>query len=275
MTGTREPQQEGPIQAMLQDAGLESSTELRRSLEELSAMVPDRAPAPRADLTALLAAGSFASAAGGSARASAVASAEGGSGGGSAAATTTPMPPLPSVPASGEESLPAGVASLAERRGRKRRLAVVSGAVLGAMTLGAGAVAASSEDFRENVGHTVGTIFQPPGGTADMAPKPARPSPADLPAAPVPSKATGDTTAPTAADAPAAPGPAPVVPAEPGAAAAPPAAGPDRVVPTPSQRPVTPETLRLPGSSGDRGIPAVPLPAPTLPGVLPVLPGQP
>ncbi|MDI3210601.1 hypothetical protein [Arthrobacter sp. AL12] len=237
MTGTREPQQEGPIQAMLHDAGLEASTELRRCLEELSAVVPDRAPAPRADLAALLA--------------------------------------LPSVPASGEEPLPAGVTSLAERRGRKRRLAVVSGAVLGAMTLGAGAVAASSEAFRENVGHTVGTIFQPPAVTADTAPKPARPSPADIPAAPVPSKAPGDTTAPAAADDPAAPGPVPVVPAEPGAAATPPAAVPDRVLPTPSQRTVTPETLRLPGSSGDRGIPAVPLPAPTFPGVLPVVPGQP
>ena len=76
MTGTREPQQGGRIQAMLQDAGLESSTELRRSLEELSALVPDRAPAPRADLAALMAAGSFAS----------------------AAATTTAMPAVPSAP---------------------------------------------------------------------------------------------------------------------------------------------------------------------------------
>ena len=57
MTGTREPQQDGSIQAMLRDSGLEASTELRSSLEELRALVPDRAPAPRADLAALLAAG--------------------------------------------------------------------------------------------------------------------------------------------------------------------------------------------------------------------------
>ena len=249
MTGTREPQQEGPIQAMLRDAGLESSTELRRSLEELSALVPDRAPAPRADLAALLAAGSFAS----------------------APAATTAMPAVPSSPDSGEEPLPAGVTSLAERRGRKRRLAIVSGAVLGAMTLGAGAVAASSQDFRQNVSHTVGSIFQPTGLTPDTAPKPARPSPADIPAAPVPPEATGATTAPAAADATAAPGPAASVPAKPGTAANPPAVGRGGVLPTPSQRPVTPGTPRLPGAGGDRDLPG----APVLPGVLPTIPGQP
>ena len=58
MTGSHEPQQDGSIQAMLCDSGLEAATELRRSLEELRALVPDRAPAPRADLAALLAAGS-------------------------------------------------------------------------------------------------------------------------------------------------------------------------------------------------------------------------
>ncbi|MET3951355.1 hypothetical protein [Arthrobacter sp. UYEF36] len=222
MTGTREPQQEGPIQAMLRDAGLESSTELRRSLEQLGALVPDRAPAPRADLAALLAAGS-------------------------------------------DDSLPAGVASLAGRRGRKRRLAIVGGAVLGAMTLGAGAVAASSEVFRENISHTVGTIFQPSGQTPDTAPKPAGPSPADLPAAPVPSNATGATTPPRP-EAPEPPTSAAAVPAKPGAAATPPAVGRGGVLPTPPQRPVTPGTPRLPDPSEKRGLSAAPLPTPSLPG---------
>ena len=236
MTGTREPQQEGRIQAMLQDAGLESSTELRRSLEELGALVPDRAPAPRPDLVALLARGSFAS----------------------AAATTAAMPTVPPALDARESPLPAGVSSLAERRGRKRRLAIVSGAVLGAMTLGAGAVAASSEDFRENVSHTVGSIFQPTGQTPDTAPEPARPSPSDIPAAPVPSRATGATTPPASADAAPAPRPDAAVPAKPGASAAPPAVGRDGVLPTPSQRPVTPGTPRIPGPGGNRDLPGQP-----------------
>lgn len=221
MTGTREAQQEGPIQAMLRDAGLESSTELRRSLEQLGALVPDRAPAPRGDLAALLAAGS-------------------------------------------KDSLPAGVAGLSERRGRKRRLAIVGGAVVGAMTLGAGAVAASSEDFRGNISHTLGTIFQPSGQTPDTAPKPAGPSPADLPAAPVPSNATGATT--PRPEAPEAPASAAAVPAQPGAAATPPAVGRGGVLPTPPQRPVTPGTPRLPSPGEKRSLPAAPLPTPTLPG---------
>ena len=57
MTGTRDPQQDGSIHAMLGDSGLESAAELRSALEQLRAVVPDAAPAPRADLAALLAAG--------------------------------------------------------------------------------------------------------------------------------------------------------------------------------------------------------------------------
>ena len=193
MTGTREPQQDGSIQAMLRDSGLEASTELRSSLEELRALVPDQAPAPRADLAALLAAGAPGFSAPGSAA------------GGSSATTTTAMPAVASAPDHSNEALPAGVTSLAERRGRKRRLAIVGGAVVGAMTLGAGAVAASSGDFRESVNHTVGMIFQPSGETPDVAPEPAKPSPADIPAAPVPSKATGATTPPAADAVPQAP----------------------------------------------------------------------
>lgn len=257
MTGTREPQQDGSIQAMLRDSGLEASTELRSSLEELRALVPDRAPAPRADLAALLAAGTPGF--------SALGSAAGGS-----PATTTAIPTVASSPDHTDEALPAGVTSLAERRGRKRRLAIVGGAVVGAMTLGAGAVAASSGDFRESVNHTVGVIFQPSGKTPDVTPEPAKPSPADIPAAPVPSNAAGATTRPTADAVPQAPESAASVPAKPGAAT-PPAVGRGGVLPTPPQRPVTPG---IPGPGGDRNIPADPLPAPTLPGVLPTLPAR-
>jgi hypothetical protein len=262
MTGTHEPQQDGSIQAMLRDSGLEASAELRSSLEELRALVPDRAPAPRADLAALLAAG----APGFTAHASAP--------GDSSATATTAMPTVASAPDHSDEALPAGVTSLAERRGRKRRLAIVGGAVVGAMTLGAGAVAASSGDFRESVNHTVGMIFQPSGEAPDVAPKPAKPSPADIPAAPVPSNAAGATTPPAADAVPQAPGSAAEVPAKPGAGT-PPAVGRGGVLPTPPQRPVTPGIPGLPGTGGDRGLPANPLPEPTLPGVLPTVPAQP
>jgi hypothetical protein len=258
MTGTREPQQDGTIQAMLRDSGLEASTELRSSLEDLRALVPDRAPAPRADLAALLAAG-----APGLSATSAAA--------GSSATTTTAMPTVASAPHHTDEALPAGVASLAERRGRKRRLAIVGGAVVGAMTLGAGAVAAASGDFRESINHTVGIIFQPSGETPDVAPEPAKPSPADIPAAPVPSKPSGATTAPTEDSVPQAPESA--VPAKPGDPA-PPAVGRGGVLPTAPQRPVTPGIPGLPGPGGDRGVPANPLPEPTLPGVIPTLPAS-
>ena len=114
-------------------------------------MVPDAAPAPRADLAALLAAGA-------------------------ARIQHAGLPPPGSLPQRrrrrcplsrprrmhADEALPAGVTSLAERRGRKRRLAIVGGAVVGAMTLGAGAVAASSEDFRKVSTTRSGVIFQPP-----------------------------------------------------------------------------------------------------------------
>lgn len=261
MTGTREPQQDGSIQAMLRDSGLEASTALRSSLEELRALVPDRAPEPRADLAALLAAGTP----GISAHRSAA--------GASTATPTTAMPAVASAPDHSDEPLPAGVTSLAERRGRKRRLAIVGGAVVGAMTLGAGAVAASSGDFRESVNQTVGSIFQPFGETPDVAPEPAKPSPADIPSAPAPSRAPGATTPPTADPVPQAPGSAAEVPAKPGAAT-PPAVGRGGVLPAPPHRPVTPGSPVLPGPGGEKDLPAKPLPEPTLPGVLPTVPAS-
>ncbi|MGP4031070.1 hypothetical protein [Pseudarthrobacter sp. 1C304] len=257
MTGTRDPQQDGSIHAMLRDSGLETSTELRSSLEELRALVPDRAPVPRADLAALL---------------------SGGQGAGAAReASTTMMPAVAAdttaMPAVSAVDQPAGVVSLTERRGRKRRLAIVGGAVIGAMTLGVGAVAASSEDFRDSVSKTVGIIWQPVDEAPDVAPEPARPSPTDLPAAPAPAKVPGGATPPAAGVVPKAPGSAGAVPATPGAAT-PPAVGRDGVLPDPPRRPVSPGVPGLPAPGKDRGAPSDPKPEPTLPAVLPTLPSN-
>jgi hypothetical protein len=251
MTGTREPQQDGSIQAMLRDSGLEAAAELRGTLEQLQALVPEQAPAPRADLAALLAAGSR----------------------GVPEARTVVLPLAGSMD-SGAGPLPAGVTSLADRRrGTKRRLAVVGGAVVGAMALGAGAVAASSEDFRDSVHHTVGIIFQNTGGTPDVAPKHAPPSPSDIPAAPVPGPAAPAGTAPAAGSTPEVTGPGAASPAASAPGATPPAVGRGGVLPTPPQRPVTPG---FPGIGDGRSLPANPIPEPTLPGVVPTkLPGQP
>lgn len=242
MTGTRDPQQDGSIQAMLRDSGLEAATELRSTLEQLQALVPEQAPAPRADLAALLSAG-----------ASGAADTSAGSAGSAGSVDDVPTPSA--------EDLPDGVSSLADRRrGRKRRMALVGGAVVGAMSLGAGAVAASSHDFRENVGHTLGVIFQP--AAPSRTPAPSRPSPSDVPATPVPVPA--GTSAAVAS--PAEPSPeGPVrAPKHSGPVATPPAVGRGGALPTPDHRPVTPG---LPGQNGRRLAPS-PLPtAPALPGL--------
>ena len=272
MTGTRDPQQDGTIQAMLGDSGLESAAELRSALEQLRAVVPDAAPAPRADLAALLAAGT--------AGATGLAAAPD-------AATTTALPTVAFAKNDADESLPAGVTSLAGRRGRKRRLAIVGGAVVGAMTLGAGAVAASSEDFRHSVSHTVGVIFQAPGhGTP--APEHVQPSPSSVPALPAPAATPGHGTSGTpGADQSRAS--TRTSSSTPGATAAghappatPPAVGRDGILPTPGQRPGAPGlpgSPDLPGGGGNAGkdLPRVPGHiTPTLPGVVPTkAPGQP
>jgi len=272
MTGTRDPQQDGTIQAMLGDSGLESAAELRSALEQLRAVVPDAAPAPRADLAALLAAGT--------AGATGLAAAPD-------AATTTALPTVAFAKNDADESLPAGVTSLAGRRGRKRRLAIVGGAVVGAMTLGAGAVAASSEDFRHSVSHTVGVIFQTPGhGTP--APEHVQPSPSSVPALPAPAATPGHGTSGTpGADQSGAS--TRTSSSTPGATAAghappatPPAVGRDGILPTPGQRPGAPGlpgSPGLPGGGGNAGkdLPRVPGHiTPTLPGAVPTkAPGQP
>jgi len=271
MTGTRDPQQDDTIQAMLGDSGLDSAAELRSALEQLRAVVPDAAPAPRADLAALLTAGT----------AGAIGPAAPDS------ATTTALPTVASAKNDADASLPAGVTSLAERRGRKRRLAIVGGAVVGAMTLGAGAVAASSEDFRHSVSHTVGVIFQSPGHGAP-APERVQPSPSTIPALPAPGATPGSGT-PGAAGAAQSGQSAPGNSSAPGSPAAghkppatPPAVGRDGILPTPGQRPGAPglpASPGLPGGDGNAGkdLPRVPGHiTPTLPGVVPTkAPGQP
>ncbi|AXJ09770.1 hypothetical protein [Arthrobacter sp. PM3] len=286
MTGTREPQQDGSIQAMLSDSGLDAAAELRSSLEQLRALVPETAPAPRADLAALLAAGTAAPAA-----TEPVATVP-------AATVTAATALLPTVPSANvaapqsaaDDGPPAGVVTLASRnrsrsrnKSRNRRLAIVGGAVIGAMSLGAGAVAASSEDFRHSVGRTVGSIFQPPAQPAP-ATEHVQPSPASIPTLPVPG-ATSTAAAPgaTPTGAPT-PGSSMRTPgsAAPGhtAPAVPPAVGRDGILPTPGQRPVTPGIPAVPGmpDHGDRkDLPHGPGDAtPTLPGTLPTkLPDEP
>ncbi|MDQ0754391.1 hypothetical protein [Arthrobacter sp. B3I4] len=247
MTGTRNPQQDGSIQAMLRDSGLEDAVELRSTLEKLQTLVPDEAPVPRSDLAALLTAG-VPAVTGAPAEAGAPADTDTG--------TTT-----------------ASVPNLADRRNRKRRMALIGGAVVGAMSLGAGAVAASSQDFRENLGHTFTVIFKPgaPTPTPAPAPKPAGTAPTDIPAAqwPVPVETSPARTAPAPAAAapgaavPAPPSPVATVPApqHPAPALTPPAVGRDGVLPTPDKRPAVPG---FQGKNG-RGIPVSPLP--TVPGV--------
>jgi hypothetical protein len=273
MTGTRDPQQDGSIQTMLSDSGLETAAELRSALEQLRAVVPDAAPAPRADLAALLASGAPSAAA-------------------PVPATTTAVPVVTSATAAlpvvapaedaADESLPVGVASLAERRGRKRRLAIVGGAVVGAMTLGAGAVAASSEDFRHSVSQSVGVIFQP-AERGTPAPEHVQPSPSLVPALPGPAATSGagtPGTAPTGAGTPNGAS----TPGSPAAGhtppATPPAVGRDGILPAPGQRPEAPGlSPGLPGRGGnaDKDLPRVPGHiSPTVPGIDPTqAPGNP
>jgi hypothetical protein len=166
-----------------------------------------------------------------------------------------------------------GVSSLdVRRRNRQRRMGAVIGAVVvGTMGLGAGAVAASSEDFRRSVGHTVEKIFTPVPPAPAPASGTASPSPANVPArTAVPAVPSGGTAAATPApDSPTA------VPASPAKDAGPvrqaPAAGgkPDKA-PVPAVRPSQLPTL--PGVGEAPELPVKPSPprppVPTLPGAV-------
>jgi hypothetical protein len=255
MSVTPAGREEGEIQAILLDSGLEDDADLRRSLEELRGFAQDSAPQPRADLTALLAHGPCASGV-----------------------------PASAVPASDvtaqamrRASTP-DVASLElHRRNRQRRMGfVVGAAVVGAMGLGAGAVAASSEDFRNSVGHTMVRIFQPASDTA--APTPVPTSPADIPAAPpatvaAPKPSVTETAAPPSAPAT----PAQTGPASSSSSAANGSSASNGAAKTQTPTPGRPSQLpTVPGTGVAPKLPAKPLPAvPTLPGGVPTLPAKP
>lgn len=254
MSVTPAGREEGAIQAILLDSGLEDDADLRRSLEELRGFAQDSAPEPRADVAALLTGG---------------ASSEGIS----AHDATVPGPSMRRA---------SNVASLElHRRNRQRRMGIVVGAaVVGAMGLGAGAVAASSEDFRNSVGHAVVQIFQPASETT--APTPVPTSPADIPADPAPTVAapkpsvTGTTVSPSAPATPAPAGPTSSnTSSNPsgasGSAASHGAAKSQTPTPgRPSQLPT------VPGTGAAPKLPAKPLPAvPTLPAAVPTVPAKP
>jgi hypothetical protein len=251
MSVTPAGREEGEIQAILLDSGLEDDADLRRSLEVLRGLARDSAPQPRADLAAMLAHGASASGA-----------------------------PAPVVPSQGGAMRRAAsnVASLEmHRRNRQRRMGfVVGAAVVGAMGLGAGAVAASSEDFRNSVGHTVVRIFQPTSETTAPVPT----SPAGIPAAPAPTVAapkpsvTGTAASPSAPVTPAQTDPSPAK----GSSNSSAANGSSRdaaksQAPTPGRPSQLPT---VPGTGVAPKLPAKPLPAvPTLPGGMPTVPAKP
>lgn len=249
MSVTPAGREEGEIQAILLDSGLEDDADLRRSLEELRMFGQDPAPRPRADLAELLAHGSP-----------------------EAGGLPTQVMRRASTP---------DVASLdLHRRNRQRRMGLVVGAaVVGAMGLGAGAVAASSEDFRNSVGHTVVRIFQP--ASESTAPVPTPTSPADLPAVPAPTVAVPQSSATGTAASPSAPAtPAQTDPASNGrsnaatpkgsAASQAAAKGQAPTRARPSQLPTVPGTGLAPK------LPGKPLPAvPPLPGGVPTVPAKP
>ncbi|SDP72093.1 hypothetical protein SAMN04487914_13010 [Arthrobacter sp. ok909] len=239
MTGTRDPQQDGSIHAMLSDSGLETAAELRSALEQLHALVPEAAPKPRADLVAMLTSGT--------------------------------------ARAAGPDAV---VVNLADRRrAGNRRLAIVGGAVIGAMSLGAGAVAASSEDFRHSVSQTVGVIFQP-SGHATQAPEHVQPSPASVPAFPAPAGTAPAGTSGTALPSSGAPAGAARDDGKEAAEQAghtppvsPPAVGRDGILPAPGHGPQAPGLPTMPGNPGGSGgedLPRVPgYITPTLPAIVP------
>jgi hypothetical protein len=183
-----------------------------------------------------------------------------------------------SVPSGAAAGPDAVVVNLADRRkARNRRLAIVGGAVIGAMSLGAGAVAASSEDFRHSVSQTVGVIFQP-SGHATQAPDHVQPSPASVPAFPAPAATAGTPgTAQPSSGAPA--GAAQDAGKEAAEQAghtppvSPPAVGRDGILPAPGHGPQAPGLPTMPGNPGGSGgddLPGVPGHImPTLPAIVP------
>lgn len=158
------------------------------------------------------------------------------------------------------------------RRNRKRRMGVVLGAAMvGAMGLGAGAVAAS-EDFRLSVSHAVVKIFEPtsqaPASNADAAP-PAAPgvSVPSAPSAPAAGTPSPSATASGSAAASKTAGPQASARPAPGSAAADHGESQAKVPAVPL-RPTTVPATPVPATSG-----AGPRPFASLLPLLPTLPG--
>ncbi|MFE5839280.1 hypothetical protein [Arthrobacter sp. NPDC056493] len=258
MSVTPEGREAGEIQAILLDSGLEDDADLRRSLEELRGFAQASAPQPRADLAALLAHGASPS-----------------------HGAPPSGVPASAVPAQGAAMRRASNVSSLElhRRNRQRRMGIVVGAaVVGAMGLGAGAVAASSEDFRNSVGHTVVRIFQPTSETS--APTPVPTSPAGIPAVPAPTVAAPKPAVTETAGSPSSPAtPAQTDPASSNASSNSSAANGSAAShgAAKTQTPGRPTQLpTVPGTGVAPKLPAKPLPAvPTLPGGVPTVPAKP
>ncbi|MFC9352641.1 hypothetical protein [Arthrobacter sp. NPDC057013] len=256
MSVTPAGREEGEIQAILLDSGLEDDADLRASLEELRGFAQDSAPQPRADLAALLAHGPSA-----------------------ARVPASAVPASDVTPQAMRRASTPDVASLElHRRNRQRRMGfVVGAAVVGAMGLGAGAVAASSEDFRNSVGHTIVRIFQPTSETT--APTQVPTSPADIPAAPAPTVAAPKPSVTETAAPPSEPAtPAQTGPASSDASSSSAANGSaSSNGAAKAQTPGRPSQLpTVPGTGVAPKLPAKPLPAvPTLPGGVPTVPAKP
>jgi hypothetical protein len=166
-----------------------------------------------------------------------------------------------------------GVSSLdARRRKRQRRMGAVIGAVVvGTMGLGAGAVAASSEDFRRSVGHTVEKIFTPAPQAPVTGTDTASTSPSSVPAmTAVPAVPSGGTAPATPApDSPAAVPTAPSTGADPVRRAPVPGGKPDKAPAAPAVRPSP-----LPSVPAVGKAPELPVKPSAPPSVLPTLPGS-
>lgn len=159
------------------------------------------------------------------------------------------------------------------RRNRKRRMGVVLGAaVVGAMGLGAGAVAAS-EDFRLSVSHAVVNIFEPtsqtPASNADAAPPAAPGVSVPSPAAVTPSPSATPSRSASASKAARPQAPASAPPAQGNAAAE--HGGSHAKAPAVPLRPTTvPATpVPAPPAAGPRPFASLLQLLPTLPGTVP------
>lgn len=170
------------------------------------------------------------------------------------------------------------------RRNRQRRMGIVMGAaVVGAMGLGAGAVAASGEDFRVSVSNAVVKILEPASQArvpnAEAAP--ALPSDVSVPAALPPAAVSPSPSATPSRSASASKSARPQTPAStspaPGNAASDHAAKPTKT-PAPTLRPRPVPATRVPATPGAGARPfasLLPL-LPTLPGGVPdPVPGKP